>query len=104
MLNIREEFVAKRVMGNHTVWKAPTEEELKMKIYKCLVREIKRDVKRTPMYYGGKATIAPFEEMKKEYTPVVGRRKYSVSFVDGRGDVHKHYMAIEYGHYGYVVA
>ena len=103
MLNIKEEFKATRVMIKHTVWKAPTEKDLEQKIYNCIVREIKKEAKMLTRTYGGKVTIAPFEEMKREYTPVLSRRKYSVSFVDNYGNAHKHYMTVEYENYGYVV-
>lgn len=98
-MKIREEFSAKRVLGNHKVWKANTEKELEKKIYRTIIKEIHEKAKN--YYWYGKVIIAPFEEMKREYTPVVSRRKYSVAFTDKDGDIHKHYITIEYGHYGY---
>ena len=100
MLKIKEEFIAKKVVGNHKIWKADTEESLKKKLYRYMKNEVLNDKTKTILY--NEITILPYDKMREERASVQGRRKFALVYLDDKGNSHKHYMTIEYNHYGRV--
>ena len=97
MLNIKEEFSAKKVMGDHKIWKADTEESLKKKLYRHMAKEVLNDKTKAILY--NKITILPYDKMKEERASVQGRKKFALVYLDEKGNSHKHYMTVEYNHY-----
>ena len=71
MLNIKEEFIAKKVMGNHKIWKADTEESLKKKLYRYMKNEVLNDKTKTILY--NEITILPYDKMKEAYIKIFNR-------------------------------